>query len=178
MVRYLIIALLLSGCTCHHTHFLTQDENAIEWYVGSFDISLEVYNTTIIGFARGISHGNGNAIKVVNVITNDCTDGFYGTYTEDSDYNASDIDGDAPGTNSRNGTSGDVTFTDAANRDYALAVGDTNVIDHGTSAVDSLFTDDIKGTTRSGTWDIGAHEYASESEQPHAYAYPQVIILE
>ena len=52
-----------------------------------------------------------------------------------------------------------ITFIDGANGDLHLASGDTDAIDKGTSSVDSLFTDDIDGVTRTGTWDIGADEY-------------------
>lgn len=154
------------------------NESGINWYVANFDVSLAMYNVTIIGFTTGVNHGNGNAIKAVNVITNDCTNGFSGSYAAGSDYNASDINSDAPGDHSRNGTNGDITFANTAIRDYGLGASDANAKDYGTSSVDSLFTDDIKGATRSGSWDIGAHEYGATSGGGTPPAYPQILIFE
>jgi hypothetical protein len=51
-------------------------------------------------------------------------------------------------------------FVNVAN-DYHLKSTATDFIDAGTSSVDSFFTDDIDGVTRSGTWDIGADEYVA-----------------
>ena len=57
-----------------------------------------------------------------------------------------------------------VTFADPDNDDYRLADTDTVARDQGTDlSSDSVypFDDDILGNTRSGTWDIGFHEYVS-----------------
>jgi len=51
-------------------------------------------------------------------------------------------------------------FTDWDNSDYHLDSSASSVIDAGTD-LSSLFTIDIDGTTRSGTWDIGADEYVA-----------------
>jgi hypothetical protein len=52
----------------------------------------------------------------------------------------------------------------SAGTDFALASDDTSALDAGTSlAADGSwsFSDDILGTTRSGTWDVGPYEYVS-----------------
>jgi hypothetical protein len=80
-----------------------------------------------------------------------CTDGFNGDQIN-SDYNASDIAADAPGTNSQNGTA--ATFVNAAGGDFTPALSDTVAKGNGTDLSGS-FTDDLAGNTRA-TWDIGA----------------------
>jgi hypothetical protein len=57
-----------------------------------------------------------------------------------------------------------IDFVDKAGGNYALASTDTEAIDDGSDlSADGqyAFSTDIAGTTRSGTWDIGAHEYAA-----------------
>lgn len=56
------------------------------------------------------------------------------------------------------------TYVDADNKDFHLASGDTTWKDQGTDLSGSAvypFSTDIDGETRTGTWDIGADEYAS-----------------
>lgn len=121
--------------------------------------TVNAYNNTIHNCYIGIQRAGGTC-KAINNLTQACTDGFSGTFDGASDYNLSDIASDAPGSHSRNGQ--DVTFVDEANDDFHLASGDTGAKDYGTSDPGSgLFSDDIDGETRSGTWDIGADEYVS-----------------
>lgn len=114
-----------------------------------------VYNTTVYGCTTGFYQEAGT-LTLVNCIANACTDNYSGTIT--TSYSCSDAAGELSGTGDRNGTDGDVTFTNTATDDYSLAVADVNATDLGTSSVDSLFTDDITNYTRTGTWDIGAFE--------------------
>lgn len=54
------------------------------------------------------------------------------------------------------------TFVNAGAGDYHLASNDAGAKDYGTSDPGSgMFSDDIDGETRSGSWDIGADEYVS-----------------
>lgn len=54
------------------------------------------------------------------------------------------------------------TFVNAASDDFHLASSDAGAKDFGVSDPGSgLFSDDIDGQTRSGSWDIGADEYVS-----------------
>ena len=116
-----------------------------------------VYNNTIYFFERGI-YRSGLDVVAKNNITQDCTDGFYGDFDPSSDYNISDISGDAPGSNSKTCT---VSFIDEANDDFHLVSSETCAKDSGVDLfTDSnlSFSDDIDGESRSGTWDIGADE--------------------
>lgn len=54
------------------------------------------------------------------------------------------------------------TFVDEANNDFHLASDDGGARDFGVSDPGSgLYSDDIDGVTRTGTWDIGADEYVA-----------------
>jgi hypothetical protein len=77
-----------------------------------------------------------------------------------SNYNASSDTTSTGGANDR--TSQTFTFKDAANKDYHLASTDAGARNYGVSDPGSgLFSDDIDGETRSGSWDIGADEYVA-----------------
>ncbi len=127
-----------------------------------------VYNVTIYNCNYGLRNnsGTGGTILAKNVLVQNCGDGFYGSFHSDSDYNISDISGDAPGANSKTCT---VSFVDEANDDFHLASSDTCAKDAGTDLSSDTyyaFNDDIDGETRSGTWDIGADEYVAAVEAP------------
>ncbi|HEU6436578.1 MAG TPA: hypothetical protein VE028_03940 [Nitratidesulfovibrio sp.] len=79
-----------------------------------------------------------------------------------SDYNCSDIAGDAPGAHCVTGT---VQFKDAANKDFHLAETDTVARGAGVNLTSSGITTDIDGQTRpaTGAWDIGADQYVAET---------------
>jgi hypothetical protein len=57
-----------------------------------------------------------------------------------------------------------LTFTDttAGSEDFHLVASDTDAIGKGAD-LSGTFTTDIDGTTRTGTWDIGADEYVATS---------------
>ncbi|RLG26206.1 hypothetical protein DRN85_03710 [Methanosarcinales archaeon] len=119
-----------------------------------------IYNNTVCNCSYGYHRANGVAV-VKNSIAQDCTDGFYGSFDGASDYNISDISGDAPGANSK---TCNVSFVDEANDDFHLSSTDTCAKDSGvdlSSDPNLAFSDDIDGETRSGTWDIGADEYVA-----------------
>jgi len=130
-----------------------------------------VYNNTVVncGGQGGIVHiGDSPTIVVRNNITQDCNDGFYGTFDASSNFNISDVSADdAP-----NATFTDdyvtVDFADSANDDFHLASTDTAAKDAGTDLSgdsDLSFSDDIDGDTRpSPYWDIGADEYPAKQK--------------
>ena len=121
------------------------------------------YGCTAVGFYRGFAPYSG-ALVVKDCLTQGCADGFYGTTDAASDYNISDIAGDAPGTHSKTGV---VAFKDAAAKDYHLAAADTVARGAGVNLTASGITTDIDGDARpaTGAWDIGADQVA-ESPTP------------
>ena len=126
----------------------------------------KLYNCT---FANNASYGvdgsigAGGTCEVKNVVSynTSATADFNGSYTSASDYNAAS-DTTTPGSpGSNNNDSISDPFTNAASNDYSL---DTSVsgacFDEGVdlSAATPAVTEDIEGTARGGTWDIGAWE--------------------
>ena len=118
-----------------------------------------VYNNTV----HDCDTGYGGAVTdyFYNNIAQNCTDG-YSIGAAISDYNISDLSGDAIGTHSKNSTT--VAFVDEVNKDFHLATNDTAAKNAGTNLCADLnlfFNDDIDGDQRvcsDGTWDIGADE--------------------
>ncbi|MCK5416696.1 hypothetical protein KAI92_04680, partial [Candidatus Parcubacteria bacterium] len=117
-----------------------------------------VYNATSKGFYRAQG-----TFVAKNNITQNCADGFVGTFTN-SDFNLSDIAGDAPGSNSQNGAT--VTFVSTSTEDFHLAQADTSARKKGvnlTSDTNLAIVDDIDGEERpwptTGLFDIGADQF-------------------
>jgi len=142
----------------------------------------EFYNSTIEGFYEGV------AIDAVatscslknNVIFNNTDDIFDGVGVT-IDYNASD-DGD--GTNPQDftaeATDWNKVFTDYANNDYSLKDYTTSpcCVGKGTDNPGSgLYSDDIKGETRTSIWDIGAFEYPAEGGEEFVRSIADTIEL-
>ena len=125
-------------------------------------------NCTAVGLTRGFHAGDGSGSKVTatNCIAQMCTDGFYTDFgwNPSSNYNVSDIAGDAPGTHSKTGV---VQFVDAAAKDYHLSPADTVARGAGVNLTASGITTDIDGDARpaTGAWDIGADQVV-ESPTP------------
>ncbi|MEW5743938.1 MAG: chitobiase/beta-hexosaminidase C-terminal domain-containing protein [Nitrospirota bacterium] len=119
-----------------------------------------IYNNTVHNCTLGFYVRTGTGTVSKNSIAQDCTDGFYGTFSASSVYNISNLASDAPGVGSKNSTV--VTFADKAGDDFHLASSDTAARGAGVnpSDVNLEVTDDIDGTLRpQGTgWDIGADE--------------------
>lgn len=118
--------------------------------------SIAFNNCTAVSCATGFERSLGT-VAVQNCLAQDCTDGFSGTFAAGSTNNCSDVAGDAPGSNPR---TGDVSFADAAAKDFHLASTDTVALGYGAD-LSATFGDDIDGQTRSGAWDIGADEFVS-----------------
>lgn len=117
-----------------------------------------VYNCTSAGSGTGYFAGSNGTKVIRNSLGYNNTTDFSANW-DTAEYNAS-ADTSAPGTNSR--TSQTFTFVNAAGFDYHLASGDAGAKDFGTDlSADAkyAFDDDIDRVTRSGSWDIGAHEF-------------------
>ena len=121
------------------------------------DFTAYIYNNTVYNCFRGISLTNGTVIAKNN-LTQSCLDGFYGTFDGTSEYNLSDLAGDAPGTNPKQSA---VSFVDAGNFDFHLAPSDTGARNSGVDLsgdTNLAVWDDIDSHIRAGIWDIGADE--------------------
>ena len=87
--------------------------------------------------------------------------GFLSTGTTGHSNNASD-DNTAGGTNARINQT--FSFVNAAGGNFQLTAGDSGARNFGLSdPASGLFLDDITGTTRAGSWDIGAFEAMAAS---------------
>lgn len=129
-----------------------------------------LYNNTAYNCTKGFESNNTDVIAINNISYGNAEEDYYGTFHNDSTNNLSeDTTAPALGTYYRSKT---ITFTDATNGDFHLASSDTDAIDKGED-LSGTFTTDIDGTTRSGTWDIGADEYATTPA-----AFPQILIFQ
>jgi hypothetical protein len=129
-----------------------------------------VYNNTFINGDVAIACEVENAITAKNNLVYGHATAMTGTFAAGTDYNATD-DAAIGYTVTGSGNTHDrvsQTFTFAAAGDYHLASNDAGAKDYGVSDPGSgLFSDDIDGVTRTGTWDIGADEYvAAATGQP------------
>ena len=125
-----------------------------------------VYNNTFQNCRVGLYTGT-NKLKAVNNLFKGMTGSpCSGTFLNGTDYNATDsaslgytVTG---GGNTHDRLSQTFTFVDETNDDFHLASTDAGARDYGVSDPGSgLFSDDIDGVTRTGTWDIGADEYVA-----------------
>ena len=98
-------------------------------------------------------------MTIKNNLVFNSTNDYSGTFHSNSINNAYS-EGSDPGLNGVDISScvGTDIFVDYDGDDFHLVSEDDVVKNNGTSSVDSLFTDDIDGNIRTGTWDIGADE--------------------
>jgi hypothetical protein len=120
-----------------------------------------IYNNTVYDSTRGFYSPGATYENVTlkNNLVQATSDGYSGTFASDSDYNISNISGDAPGSNSRNSTT--ANFVDATNKDFHLLPSDTGARNWGADLSNDAtisFQFDIDRQARKGTWDIGADE--------------------
>ncbi len=117
---------------------------------------IRVLNNVVYNCYTGIDRSDGDWTVENNAVfqNNDDFDVAAGI-----DYNASD-DGD--GNNPVTPANWANVFENAAGGDFRLKSTDTDLHDSGTDDPGSgLYSDDIEGTTRVSTWDIGAFEYVA-----------------
>jgi hypothetical protein len=150
---------------------------------------LYVYNNTFMSMG-----GAGNGYGVYRNSTSGTWDIrnnlFYTSKTEDvngndpetADYNATTRAALGYTANTNDHVSHTFTFTSTTETSEGfahLAVADEGAKDLGVS-LSTVFTTDIDGVTRTGTWDIGADEYVSAEPPPAPVNegwIPQVIIF-
>ena len=123
--------------------------------------SVYIYNNTINATELGIIGNASATVRAKNNISNGSSDNYFSSFHVSSDYNISNLAGDAPGANSLNSTT--VNFADASGGDFRLLAGSPG-IDQGvdlSSDPNFPFNTDIIGTVRpqGAAWDIGAFEY-------------------
>ena len=122
-----------------------------------------IYNNTIINCSFGIYQVWPETSSVKNNILRSCSTPISGTFASGSGYNATDAESlgyTVTGGATSDRVSQTFTFADEANDDFSLASNDAGARDYGVSDPGSgLYSDDIIGNTRSGSWDIGAFEY-------------------
>jgi hypothetical protein len=125
-----------------------------------------LYSNTVYtqtnGGTYGIKSNNANTIAKNNLVIGGSSGCWNGTFKNTSTNNlASDTTTPEYNTYYDSKT---VAFVDVTNGDAHLLSTDTDAIDTGASTSGESaplnFTTDIDGTTRSGTWDIGADEYS------------------
>lgn len=121
--------------------------------ISSTNPGVNVYNSTIINCRTGLEVGNPDSILVVNTITQNCNNGFNGTFDSNSDYNLSDLASDAPGSNSVNSS----TLTFVGGDDYHLVSGDAIGAGVGRGTDSNVPQYDVDGDERPliSTTDIG-----------------------
>lgn len=123
-------------------------------YTGTWDI----YNCVTYGCGRGIGEGD-TTVNVTNSASFNNDDDFYSFSGATIDYCASDDnDGTHNVAESGGGASWPDDFEGAATGDFRLKSG-SNLVSATTDQSGGLFTDDIEGTTRGASWDVGAFEY-------------------
>lgn len=142
-----------SGSTTYESHGI--------FLYNYYSPTIHVFNCTSYNFRWGFrSSENSSSNTIKNCLSStgrgSC---FYGTFYTGNSNNASS-DSTAQGTDARINQT--FTFIDAANGDFHLSSTDAGAKGYGVSDPGSgLFSDDIDGVTRSGTWDIGADEYVA-----------------
>lgn len=122
------------------------------------DAPVENYNCT----AYGNEFNYLDVQKCVNCLSANATGGaggFLSTGSTGHSNNAAD-DTSASGTNARDNQT--FTFANAAGGDFHLQASDTGAKDFGLAdPLSGVYSIDIDGQTRSGSWDIGADEVVS-----------------
>lgn len=172
VARACIVQMVSNHSSGYSTGFISVDGttfiNCVSFQTGSqvattsrcrgFDLAASgsILNCTASGFLHNYYSTSGTIVCKNCISQASVTAGYSITTSTGSDYNLSDR-ADAVGSTVYNSKT--LTFVNAASGDFHLAAGDTDAIDKGTD-LSGTFTDDIDGTTRSGTWDLGADEYA------------------
>lgn len=139
------------NCLIHDVHTGISLENGSVCYM---------YNCTDNTMAsRSIDVNSGTTLHSKNCV-------FDGTLEVDGTHNQTTNTTDTP------------TYVDSANDNFMLASADTVAKDQGTdlsSDGNYAFDDDILGNTRSGTWDIGFHEYQVSGNAPTGTFYGPLV---
>ncbi|MFC2092070.1 fibronectin type III domain-containing protein, partial [Elusimicrobiota bacterium] len=119
-----------------------------------------VYNVSGDDSMANMYVGTGNTFNAINCIS--MKSGRYGDFVGSSWGNSRNNishDGTAPGADSQTYVELDDMFVSLSTGSEDLHLVDLSLaVDKGTDTISGIFTDDIDGDTRTGTWDIGADE--------------------
>jgi hypothetical protein len=133
------VSVKIINCAIMTTNLRESTYGILEYGSGTGPVG--IYNCTIKNFAIGIAQ-NAEPVTAYNCGFVNCTALHSGTVDHTT-------------------TCSEVTPTFAAGKEFHLDSTDTTWKDQGTSDPGSgLYSDDIDGVARTGTWDIGADEYA------------------
>ena len=137
-------------------------------YLQTTSGSTYLYNNTMVSAPKGIAAA-GTVIAKNNLIRS-CATAASGTFAAGTDYNATDnasmgytVTGSG---NTHDRVGAFFTFTDESGDDFSLADADGGAKRYGVDLSGDAnlpFSTDITGATRSGTWDIGAHQHVSSA---------------
>ncbi|MFA5813960.1 MAG: right-handed parallel beta-helix repeat-containing protein, partial [Patescibacteria group bacterium] len=123
-----------------------------------------IYNNTLVDNGTGIIAGSvARAVAKNNLSKGNTTANYSGTFDSTSNYNASSDTSSTGGANDK--ISQTFVFVDEANDDFHLSPSDTAAKNSGTNLqADSnlSFSQDIDGSYRGASWDIGADEVPTE----------------
>ena len=124
-----------------------------------------VHNNTVVNAAVGYyAYSTPTILMAKNNIAQDCTDGYYQTFTTGTTNNLSDIASDAPGTNPM---TANVSFVDESGDDFRLAASDTAAKGKGVNLYSNAevpITIDAEGELRPQAptvFDLGADQISA-----------------
>ncbi len=143
------------------------------------DANTYIENCTIVhshvGSGDGIHATGASYTYITNCTIADCTDDIDNSGANVTiDYCASD-DGDGTNSQTLSGTRSN-DFTDWAGGDYSAPSGSVQVDNGDATPPAALHSDDIIGTSRSGSWDIGAWErVAAGANAPTSVIYGPLV---
>jgi hypothetical protein len=130
------------------------------------------WNNTIAECNIGVYRANGSVILKNTLFTGVTTTGT-GILAAGTDYNRTSaaslgytVTG---GGNTHDAVSQTFTFADSVNKDWHLHESDAGARDRGVGDAGSgMYSSDVDGETRYGTWDVGADEYPSAARRRNA----------
>ncbi|OFZ39783.1 MAG: hypothetical protein A2504_12385 [Bdellovibrionales bacterium RIFOXYD12_FULL_39_22] len=134
------------------------------FYINDVDPIVYIYNNTGITNAGGAFYGNANTTAINNLAYSYGGGlGFANSFAAVSYCASHDATANGVWPSANNQINKTFSFLNQTNFNFRLASNATAVINNGTDlSTDSslALTKDIDGITRSGTWDIGADEFA------------------
>ncbi len=140
--------------------------------IRAYSSATYIYNCTVYNCRYGIYWSTGGTVTAINCAVGNNYDDFYSITTV---ANCCSDDGDGTNPKSPAGGAWANEFTSIAGGDFSLKSGG-NCIDNGvTDPGSGLYNNDILGTTRTGSWDIGAFDYASGGGKGPIHYYLRVL---